>query len=113
VLTTPGQHFDLHANAAKITDIEIISLASAGGATMTMTGADIAQVNASGSLLYVVGGYDDEIRITDPGWSLVSTTNANAAVDPSVNFIHYQHTSGVDLFLDDRFTFPVSWDVVV
>ena len=113
VLTTPGQHFDLHANAARITDIEVISLVRAGGATMTMTSADIAQVNASGSSLYVVGGSDDEVRITDPGWSLISTTNANTAVAPGANFIHYHHTSGVDLFLDDRFTFPVSWDVAV
>jgi hypothetical protein len=105
VLTTPGEHFDLHANAAKITDVEVISLLDAPGALLSLTGTDVAQINPDHTL-YVLLGSDDEVS-ADSGWSLVSTTNSNAAVAPGVNFLHFEHTNGADLFIDDHLTLPV------
>ena len=50
-LNTPGQTFDLAANASKITAVEIISLAASSGATLSLTDTDIPTVNAPGNFL--------------------------------------------------------------
>ena len=58
-LNTPGQTFDLTANAAKISNVEIISLTASAGASLSLTNTDIPTVNAAGNSLYVLGGIDD------------------------------------------------------
>ena len=98
--TTAAQSLDLTANATKIHDIEIIDLASSAGATLTLTAADIGQINpGAGTSLYVLGGADDTVS-TDGGWTLITTTHTNPSVAPG-NFTHLQHSSGRNLFLQD------------
>ena len=106
VLTAPAQVFNLTANAAKITDVEVISLASSG-ASLTLAGADIPQINSSGNSLYVVGGSDDQVD-AGTGWVLVSTTHTNAAVAPGVTFAQYHHVvSNADLYVADQIALTI------
>ena len=98
--TTAAQSLDLTANATKIHDIEIIDLASSAGATLTLTAADIGQINpGAGTSLYVLGGADDTVS-TDGGWTLITTTHTNPSVAPG-NFTQLQHSSGRNLFLQN------------
>ena len=100
VLTQPGQSFDLDANVSKITGVEVIDLRSSAGAVLNLTAADVPLINAVGNSLYVLGGSDDDVTY-GPGWALISTTNSNNAVASGVNFSHWQHTTGADLFIQD------------
>ena len=107
VLTTPGQSFNLTANASKITDTEIISLSSSAAASLTLAGSDIPLINAVGNLLYVVGGSDDLVD-AGSGWFLISTTHTNAAVAPGVNFIQYHNAStGSELYVADQIALTI------
>src|SRR5262245_2780712 len=109
VLTTPGQSFDLSANAEKIVNVEIISLASSSGAILSLSAADIAHVNPAGNFLYVVGGSDDQVSSGD-AWDLVSTTHTNATVSGDT-FVHYHNAAtGADLYLADTFAFTNASD---
>ena len=107
VLTAPAQVFSLTANAAKITDVEVISLASSAGASLTLAGADIPQINSSGNSLYVVGGADDQVD-AGIGWVLISTTHTNAAVAPGVTFAQYHHVvSNAELYVADQIALTI------
>jgi hypothetical protein len=99
VLNTPGQSFNLTANAAKITNIEVISLSSSAAASLTLAGGDIPLVNAAGNSLYVVGEANDSVSI-GTGWTLLATGVVNNAVATGHTFAEYQHTNGSLLFLD-------------
>ncbi len=103
VLASGVTTFDLTANAAKITDIEVIDLTNPTGATLTLAGDDIPLVNASGHSLYVVGDAEDVVNIGD-GWTIVSVNATNAAVAANTTFIQYHHTNGSDLFIADTVT---------
>jgi VCBS repeat-containing protein len=100
------QTFDLTANAAKITNVEIISLTAVSHGQLSLTATDIPQINASGNYLYVVGGSDDEITVNEAfagdSWTLVSTTHTNSAVAPGATFFQYHNdTTGSDLYIQD------------
>ncbi len=108
VLSAAGQNFDLTANASRITDVEVISLASSLGATLSLTNTDIPQVNASGNSLYVVGGSDDEVLVGDT-WTVVTASHTNSAVAAGVTFVHYHNaTTNSDLFIADTIPTTIS-----
>lgn len=108
VLSTPGQTFDLTANAGKITDLEVISLSQSAGARLVLAATDIPQVNGAANQLYVTGGSDDEADIGS-GWVVVSTMHTNAAVAPGVTFVQF-HSAATDsdLFISDQIAFLVA-----
>jgi Ca2+-binding RTX toxin-like protein len=104
-LTTPSQSFNLTANAAKITNVEVIDLTSATAATLSLNGNDISLVNASGNSLYVVGDADDTVGAgltpgAGLGFTLIASGVINNAVAPGHTFNEYQHSSGALLFVD-------------
>ena len=102
-----NQTFDLTANASKISNVEIVSLANATNASLTLVGADIPQVNATGNLLYVVGGADDQVD-AGAGWVLISSSHTNAAVAPGVTFVQYHHTvSNAELYVADQIALTI------
>src|SRR5262249_18404377 len=78
-LNSPTQIFDLSANAAKISNVEVISLTASLGAALSLSAADIPIVNAAGNALYVIGGADDAVT-ANPGdtWILMATGQLNA-----------------------------------
>ena len=78
-LTAASQSFDLHANVAKVSDVEVIDLRNASAATLNLLGTDIALVNAGTNSLYVVGDADDIVTAGN-GYTLVASGVANAAV---------------------------------
>ena len=100
-LTAASQVFDLTANAAKVSDIEVIDLSSASAATLNLLGTDIAQVNAGTNSLYVVGDADDIVN-AGTGYTLIASGVANAAVAPGHLFFEYQHSNGSHLFIDSQ-----------
>jgi hypothetical protein len=109
-LTAPGQVFDLTANASKIANVEIISLAASAGAILNLTNTDIPQVNASGNYLYIVGGSDDEVQLGG-AWSPVSTIHTNPAVAPGVTFVQYHDAAtNAELYISDTIAFTVAFD---
>jgi len=98
-----GKPFDLSAQASKIDDVEIISLSNSSAVSLSLTAADILEVNATGEFLYVTGGSDDELLFDASGWHVVSTSHVNAAVDPGATFIHLEDiVTGADLYLSDQ-----------
>jgi VCBS repeat-containing protein len=100
IVLSPGQTFDLTANASKITGIEVISLdaSSLTGSTLSLTNTDIPQINAVGNSLYVLGGADDTVNVGDT-WIVVSTTHTNPAVSGDT-FVHYHNTTtNSDLYI--------------
>jgi VCBS repeat-containing protein len=103
VLTTAGQSFDLTANAAKITGVEVISLASSASASLTLAAADIPQINATGNLLYVLGGADDTVTVAD-NWVLVSTTHTNIAVSADTFNQYHNNTTNSELYIANTIT---------
>ena len=98
-LTAASQSFDLHANVAKVSDVEVIDLRNASAATLNLLGTDIALVNAGTTSLYVVGDADDIVTAGN-GYTLVASGVANAAAAAGHTFIHFRHSSGSDLFID-------------
>jgi hypothetical protein len=101
-----NQTFDLTANASKLSNIEIVSLAAAN-VSMTLVGADIPTVNAAGNLLYIVGAGDDQVN-AGSGWVLVSTTHTNAAVAPGVTFAQYHHVaSNAELYVANQIALTI------
>jgi len=94
-----GQTFDLTTQVSKITDTEAIVLDSAAGASVELTAADIAQINASGNLLYIAGGSDDEVTVNGTGWAQLETNHTNPNL-PGHTFVHYHNTNGSDLYID-------------
>ena len=106
-LLTPSQNFDLHANVAKISNIEIISLTESSGATLSLFNTDIPIINASGNSLYVLGGSDDAVTANDT-WTIVTTTHTNPAVSADT-FIHYHNNStNSDLYIVDTIPTNIS-----
>jgi hypothetical protein len=101
-LQDDGQAFSLTNTAARISGVEIVSMAGADGASLTLAAADILAVNGAGAL-YVTGGPDDAVDVTDPGidWTIITSTHTNPAVSGET-FVHYQHTSGANLFVTDE-----------
>src|SRR5205085_2183637 len=99
VLASAAQSFDLSANAAKITNTEIVDLTASAGASLNLAAADIAQVNATGNLLYVVGGADDTATI-GYGWSLTNLDVTNPAVSLTDHFTLFHNANGSDLYID-------------
>jgi hypothetical protein len=102
-LTAASQSFDLHANVAKITNLEVIDLNSSLGSTLTLAGTDIAQVNAAGESLYVIGDVDDTVNAGN-GYTQIASGVVNNAVAPGHTFYEYQHSSGALLFIDTAIT---------
>jgi Ca2+-binding RTX toxin-like protein len=98
VLTATTQVFDLTANATKITGVEVISLASSAGASLTLAAADIPQINATGNLLYVLGGADDNVTVGDT-WVLVSTTHTNPAVSGDTFNQYHNNNTNSELYI--------------
>jgi len=102
-LTTPSQTFNLTANAAKISNLEVIDLDSSNSSALIMAGTDIAQVNASGNSLYVIGDVDDIVNAGN-GYTQIASGVVNNAVAPGHTFFEYQHSSGSLLFIDSAIT---------
>jgi VCBS repeat-containing protein len=102
-LTAASQSFNLTANAAKITNLEVIDLNSSLNSTLTLAGTDIALVNASGTSLYVVGDVDDTVNAGN-GYTQIASGVVNNAVAPGRTFFEYQHSSGSLLFIDSAIT---------
>jgi VCBS repeat-containing protein len=102
-LIAASQSFDLHANVAKITNLEVIDLNSSLNSTLTLAGTDIAQVNASGTSLYVIGDVDDTVNAGN-GYTQIASGVVNNAVAPGHTFFEYQHSSGSLLFIDSAIT---------
>ncbi|MEA2879412.1 MAG: large repetitive protein [Hyphomicrobiales bacterium] len=94
-----GQTFDLSAQVSKITDVEAISLEGAANAVLNIAPGDIAQINSTTNLLYVVAGSDDQINVSGTGWSQLETNHTNGQL-PGHIFVHYHHTNGSDLYID-------------
>ena len=108
VLTSPSQVFDLTANVAKITNIEIIDLTKTA-ASLNLAGTDIAQINPTGHSLYIVGDANDSISA--PGdFTLVAAGITNNAVAPGHTFYEYQHSSGSFVFVDSAILIAVPVD---
>ncbi|TMJ03980.1 MAG: tandem-95 repeat protein [Alphaproteobacteria bacterium] len=102
-LTTAGQSFDVTANVAKITGIEVISMSAATGASLSLTETDVPQITSANSL-YVTGGADDSITVGGTGWVLISTTHTNPAISGDT-FIQYHNTvTGSELYIADAIT---------
>jgi VCBS repeat-containing protein len=102
-LAAPAQSFNLTANAAKITNLEVIDLDSSLNSTLTLAGTDIATVNAGGNSLYVVGNVDDTVNAGN-GWTQIASGVVNNAVAPGHTFYEYQHSTGSLLFIDTAIT---------
>ncbi len=102
-LTAPAQSFNLTANAAKISDLEVIDLNSSLNSTLTLAGTDIALINAGGTSLYVVGDVDDTVNAGN-GYTQIASGVINNAVAPGHTFFEYQHSSGSLLFIDSDIT---------
>ncbi|HEV7880896.1 beta strand repeat-containing protein, partial [Bradyrhizobium sp.] len=102
-LTAASQSFNLTANAAKISNLEVIDLSSSPNSTLTLAGTDIAQINASGTSLYVVGDVDDTVNAGN-GYTQIASGVVNNAVAPGRTFYEYQHSSGSLLFIDSAIT---------
>lgn len=102
------QTFDLTSLAAKITDIEAISLEGSAGAIIALTADDILQINASTKLLYLVGGSDDEFSVSGTYWTLLETNHTNAAVSATHSFNHFQNANGADLYIDTLMPFVIA-----
>jgi Ca2+-binding RTX toxin-like protein len=106
-LTSPGQNFDLTANAAKVTGLEVISLNDSVGAALSLTDTDIPQINAAGNSLYALGGVDDTINIAGNDWVVISTTHTNPAISNDV-FVHlHSNATNSDLYFANTFPFIV------
>ena len=102
-LAVPAQSFNLTANAAKITNLEVIDLDSSLNSTLTLAGTDIALVNAVGTSLYVVGDVDDTVNAGN-GYTQINSGVVNAAVAAGHTFNEYLHSSGSHLFIDTAIT---------
>ncbi|WP_375412919.1 VCBS domain-containing protein [uncultured Bradyrhizobium sp.] len=102
-LTAASQSLNLTANASKISDLEVIDLNSALNSTLTLAGTDIAQINASGNSLYVIGDADDTVNAGN-GYTQIASGVTNNAVAPGRTFYEYQHSSGSLLFIDSAIT---------
>jgi VCBS repeat-containing protein len=102
-LTAASQSFNLTANAAKISNLEVIDLDSSLHSTLTLAGTDIAVVNASGTSLYVVGNIDDTVNAGN-GYTQIASGVVNNAVAVGHTFYEYQHVSGSLLFIDTAIT---------
>ena len=102
-LTGASQSFNLTANAAKISNLEVIDLNSSTNSTLTLAGTDIALINASGTSLYVVGDVDDTVNAGN-GYTQIASGVVNNAVAPGHTFFEYQHSSGSLLFIDSAIT---------
>ena len=102
-LTAASQSFNLTTNVAKITDLEVIDLNSSLSSTLTLAGTDIAQVNAGGNSLYVIGDVDDTVNAGN-GYTQIASGVVNNAVAPGRTFFEYQHSSGSLLFIDSAIT---------
>jgi VCBS repeat-containing protein len=102
-LTAASQSFNLTANAAKITNLEVIDLNSALNSTLTLAGTDIAQINSASNSLYVVGDTDDTVNAGN-GWTQIASGVINNAVAPGHTFFEYQHSTGSLLFIDTAIT---------
>ncbi|MEJ0075773.1 MAG: tandem-95 repeat protein [Alphaproteobacteria bacterium] len=95
-----NQTFDLTSLASKITHVEAITLEAAAGATLQIAPSDIAQVNSTTNLLYVVAGSDDQVNVNGTGWTQVATGQTNANL-PGHTFVQYHNsTTNSDLFID-------------
>lgn len=100
--------FNLGTVAARLHDVEVISLEQAEGVTLRVSDTNVPLLNDQ-DILYVLGDFDDEI-ILEGDWSLVSATTTNAAVAPGVNFVHLVSAGGADLYVDGAITQPpVAW----
>jgi VCBS repeat-containing protein len=102
-LTAASQSFNLTANAAKISNLEVIDLSSSLNSTLTLAGTDIALINASGTSLYVIGDVDDTVNAGN-GYTQIASGVVNNAVAPGRTFFEYQHSSGSLLFIDSAIT---------
>jgi Ca2+-binding RTX toxin-like protein len=106
VLTSAGQVFNLTANNAKIHNTEVLWLADAANTSVTLGGADIAQVSASANYLYVVGGADDHLNAGDQ-WTIAATNVTNAAIAPGHTFTDYRWANGSHLFVDTAISLSI------
>jgi hypothetical protein len=107
-LTEANQSLDVSANAGKIHNIEVISLDSVDHGSVTLTGADIAQISSANSL-YIVGDTGDTYE-AGTGYTQIGSGIVNDAVASGHFFYEFQHTGGSLLYIDSNFFGPVSTD---
>lgn len=97
-LTTDHPSFDLTANAAKIHDIEVISMLDVDHGSVTLTGADIALVSGDNAL-YILGDTGDSYE-AGTGYTQIASGVTNDAVAPGHMFYEFQHVTGSLLYVD-------------
>lgn len=100
-LTTDRPSFDLTANAAKIHDIEVISMENVSHGSVTLTGADIAQISGDNAL-YIVGDSGDSYE-AGTGYTQIASGVTNGAVAPGHTFYEFQYVTGSLLYIDSDF----------
>src|SRR5215213_6021325 len=99
--------FDLSTQAAKITDVEAITLEGATNSTLHLGPGDIPSVNSTANLLYIVGDSDNHV-IADGTWTALETNHTNTAVSATHTFIHFHNANGADLYVDSLIDLTIS-----
>jgi hypothetical protein len=97
-LTDGSSSFNLTANAAKIHNIEVISMDGVEHGNVALTGADIAQISGNNAL-YIVGDPGDSYS-AGHGYIQIASGVTNNAVAPGHSFFEFQHASGSILYID-------------
>jgi hypothetical protein len=100
-LTTDHPSFNLTANAAKIHDIEVVSMENVDHGSVTLTGADIAQISGDNAL-YIVGDSGDSYE-AGTGYTQIASGVTNDAVAPGHTFYEFQYVTGSLLYIDSDF----------
>jgi Cadherin domain len=100
-LTTDQPSFNLTANAAKIHDIEVVSMLNVDHGSVTLSGADIALVSGDNAL-YVVGDSGDSYE-AGTGYTQIASGVTNDAVAPGHMFYEFQYVTGSLLYVDADF----------
>ncbi|MEJ0075774.1 MAG: cadherin domain-containing protein [Alphaproteobacteria bacterium] len=105
VLSGVGQTLDVSANAAKISNIDVLwlDLSPSNNEIVTLTAADITAISGASNTLYVVGSSDDQVS-AGSGWTLMNTGVTNATLAPGYTFNEYLNSNGATLFIGDQIT---------
>lgn len=111
VVTGSSPSLDLTSDAARIHNIEVVSLENVAHGSVTLTGADIGQISGNNTL-YIVSDGDDTFE-AGTGYTQIASGVTNDQVAPGHSFYEFQHSSGAFLFVDSNFYLTSVTDGVV
>jgi hypothetical protein len=97
-LTEADASFNLSTTAARLHNIEVVSMDNVEHGHVTLTGTDITQIS-SNNALYLVGDPGDSYTAGN-GYTQLASGVTNNAVAPGHTFFEFQHSSGSILYVD-------------